>query len=174
MKKLAFISSLFVVSSLMGAPYNAPSTTTPISVPAPSSSSSTIKNTPTGTPVNTAPSSPSGQTKSLQSPSGNSYLSEARPIEAEKTISADLSAPVETKDRFTSTEDHKLGSQIRVQIAEIIGAPKANAVFLVIDSGDVKLIGKVPSEDAKGKIVTAIHQLKGVKSINNKLEVEKK
>lgn len=173
MKKLAFISSLFVVSSLMGAPYNAPSTTTPVSVPSPSSS--TIQNTPMGTPVNTAPSSPSGQTKSIQSPSGNSYLSEAaRPIEAEKTMSADLSATPETKDRFTSTEDHKLGSQIRVQIAEIIGAPKANAVFLVIDSGDVKLIGKVPSEDAKAKIINAIHQVKGVKSINNKLEIEKK
>jgi hypothetical protein len=158
MKKLAVISSLFVVSSLMGATYDAPST-------------STMQNTPMGTPVNTAPSSPSGQKQVIQSPSGNSYMN-SRPIEAEK---ADPKATIpETTDRFTSTDDHKLGGQIRVQIAEIIGAPKANAVFLVIDSGDVKLIGKVPTEDAKAKIVTAIHQVKGVKSINNKLEVEKK
>lgn len=160
MKKLAVISSLFVVSSLMGATYTTPQTTT---------STSTIPNTPMGTPVNTAPSSPSGQTQGIQSPSSNSYLSSGRVVDAaQKTDTA-----VENKDRFTSTDDHKLGSQIRVQIAEIIGAPKANAVILVIDSGDVKLIGKVPTEEAKGKIVSAIHQLKGVKSINNKLEVAK-
>ena len=113
----------------------------------------------------TTPAAPSSAT-------GTGYMNSGRPIEAEK---ADPNAKMpEPKDRFNSTDDHKLGSQIRVQIAEIIGAPKANAVFLVIDSGDVKLIGKVPSEDLKAKIVTAIHQMKGVKSINNKLEVEKK
>lgn len=160
MKKLAVISSLFVVSSLMGATYNAPSSTM-----------SPSQNTPMGTPVNTAPSSPSGQKQSIQSPSGNSYMN-SRPIEAEKS-NPEATIP-ETKDRFTSTDDHKLGSQIHVLIAEIIGAPKGNEVFLVIDSGDVKLIGKVPSEEAKGKIITAIHQVKGVKSINNKLEIEKK
>lgn len=149
MKKLAVISSLFVVSSLMGASYNAPSTTT-------------IQNSPMGAPVNPSPTSSSG----------NSYMNSGRPIEAEKA-NPEATIP-EAKDRFNSTDDHKLGSQIRVQIAEIIGAPRANAVFLVIDSGDVKLIGKVPTEDAKAKIVTAIHQIKGVKSINNKLEVEKK
>lgn len=166
MKKLAVISSLFVVSSLMGASYNAPSTMSP------SPSTSTIQNTPMGTPVNTAPTSPSGQKQVIVSPSGNSYMNSGRVIEAER---ADPNATIpETKDRFTSTEDHKLGSQIRVQIAEIIGAPRANAVFIIIDSGDVKLIGKVPTEEAKAKIVSAIHQVKGVKSINNKLEVEKK
>lgn len=167
MKKLAVISSLFVVSSLMGATYNAPSTS-PVS---PSPSSSTIQNTPLGTPVNTGPSSPSGQTQTMQSPSGNSYMS-TRGNDAAQRVDA-ATAP-DLKDRFTSTDDHKLGSQIRVQIAELIGAPKANAVILVIDSGDVKLIGKVPTEDAKAKIVSAIHQVKGVKSINNKLETEKK
>lgn len=170
MKKLAVISSLFVVSSLMGATYNAPSSTTaPVS---PSPTTSTIQNTPMGTPVNTNPTSPSGQTKSIQSPSGNSYLSAARPIEAEKV--SPIATTPEAKDRFTSTEDHKLGSQIRVQIAEIIGAPKAGEIFLVIDSGDVKLLGKVPTEESKAKIVSAIHQMKNVKSINNKLEVTKK
>lgn len=77
------------------------------------------------------------------------------------------------KDRFTSTEDHKLGSQIRVQMAEIIGAPKAEAIILTIDAGDVKLIGLVPSEEAKRKIMESIHQIKGVKSVHNKLEIEK-
>lgn len=96
-------------------------------------------------------------------PAPNSTMSESKMDDAAE----------ETKDRFTSTEDHKLGSQIRVQVAEIIGAPKADALILVIDEGDVKLMGKVDSEETKRKIVQALHQLKGVKSIHNKLEVEK-
>lgn len=77
------------------------------------------------------------------------------------------------KDRFTTTEDHKLGSQIHVQVAEIVGAPVGNAIILIVDEGDVKLIGKVPSEDAKRKIAQAVQQIKGVKSVHNKLEVGK-
>lgn len=96
----------------------------------------------------------------------------AAPVENAMT---DKTTTVEaSKDRFTTTEDHKIGSQVRVAIAEIVGAPKGNEVILIIDAGDVKLMGKVPSEDAKAKIVQAIHQIKGVKSVHNKLEVEKK
>lgn len=83
-------------------------------------------------------------------------------------------APDALKDRFTTTEDHKLGSQIHVQIAEIIGAPNGNEIILIIDQGDVKLIGKVPSEEAKTKIAQAVQQIKGVKSVHNKLESAKK
>lgn len=78
-----------------------------------------------------------------------------------------------TKDRFTTTNDHKLGNQVRALVAEIVG-PQGNAIVLVIDEGDVKLIGKVPSEEVKTKLSKAVQQIKGVKSVHNKLDVEKK
>lgn len=95
------------------------------------------------------------------------------PVPAPTTTMDTIKTDSTSKDRYTSTEDHKLGSQIRVQIAEFIGAPKAEAIILIIDEGDVKLVGIVPSEDARRKIVESVHQMKGVKSIHNKLEVEK-
>lgn len=105
-----------------------------------------------------------------------SFFLTASLFAATATPTATPKAPIiteATKDRFTTTEDHKLGSQIRIVIAEIIGAPKGNGVILVVDEGDVKLIGKVPSQDVKTKIGQSVQQIKGVKSVHNKLEITK-
>lgn len=101
------------------------------------------------------------------------FAATSTPPAAPKTAAKAPIITEATKDRFTTTEDHKLGSQIRIVIAEIIGAPKGNGVILVVDEGDVKLIGKVPSQDVKTKIGQSVQQIKGVKSVHNKLEITK-
>lgn len=73
-------------------------------------------------------------------------------------------------DRFTTGDDQKLGSQIRQQIVELIGIPRSGDVVLYVDYGDVKLIGKVPSDEVKNRISQIIREIKGVKSLNNRLE----
>lgn len=89
-------------------------------------------------------------------------LEEARPVAA-------------MKDRFTTTEDHKLANLVRAKIIEVAGDPSsANDIILVIDNGDVKLVGKVSSDDFRTRISQAVQQMKGVKSVHNRLEVSKK
>jgi osmotically-inducible protein OsmY len=79
------------------------------------------------------------------------------------------------QDRFTTTEDRKLASLVRDKIAELTGGPSSpNDIILVIDHGDVKLVGKVSSDDLRTKISHAIQQTKGVKSVHNRLEVAAK
>jgi osmotically-inducible protein OsmY len=90
------------------------------------------------------------------------------------TITEEAKPQITPKDRFTTTEDHKLANKVRSKIDEITGGPSSvNNIILVIDNGDVKLVGKVPSAELRTKIGQAITQMKGVKSVHNRLEVSK-
>lgn len=77
------------------------------------------------------------------------------------------------KDRFTTTEDHMLANLIRAKIAEISPDSDTNDIILVIDNGDVKLVGKINSSDKRTRLSQMIQQMKGVRSVHNKLEVSK-
>lgn len=78
------------------------------------------------------------------------------------------------KDRFTTTEDHKLANLIRAKIAELSPDFDAKDIILIIDNGDVKLVGKTSSSDFRTRLSQNIQQMKGVKSVHNNLEVSSK
>lgn len=78
------------------------------------------------------------------------------------------------KDRFTTGDDQKLGSAIREQVVALIGVPDAGAVIIYVDSGDVKLLGRVRNEQLKAKLADLAKGMKGVKSVHNKLETNSK
>jgi hypothetical protein len=71
-------------------------------------------------------------------------------------------------DRYSTKDDERLAYQIRRQIAQV--APQYRDFILYIDKGDVKIMGKVPAEDVKIRIADAIKQVRGVKSVTNRLE----
>lgn len=73
-------------------------------------------------------------------------------------------------DKFTTDEDRRLGFQIRQQIAEKFPQIDLNAIAIYIDEGSVRLSGKVRSEQLRTDISSLIKELKGVKSVTNKLE----
>lgn len=105
-------------------------------------------------------------------------------LESQRRLVADNSDPDQTttetkpttpqKDRFTTTEDHKLANQIRAKITELSSDIGPSDIILVIDNGDVKLIGKLKSDDLRTQLSQAVQQMKGVKSVHNRLEVSKK
>lgn len=78
------------------------------------------------------------------------------------------------KDRFTTAEDQKLGSALKEQIVTLVGIPEAEAIIIIVDSGDVKLTGRVRDEQTKTKIADLAKGMKGVKSVHNKLETNSK
>lgn len=75
------------------------------------------------------------------------------------------------KDKFTTDEDRRLGFQIRQQIAEKFPQIDLNAIAIYIDEGSVRLSGKVRDEKLRTDLSNLIKELKGVKSVTNKLEV---
>jgi hypothetical protein len=77
--------------------------------------------------------------------------------------------PAPALDRFSSSDDQKLGVEVRGVIVETVGPDDAKEIFIFVDRGDVQLTGKVKSEDKKRAIVDALRANKGVKSVNNKL-----
>ena len=52
-----------------------------------------------------------------------------------------------------------------------MGSPRQGN-YSIIDMGDVKLIGKAPSQDVKMRAGEIVKQVKGVKNTNNRLEVK--
>ncbi|KAF3361817.1 hypothetical protein PHSC3_001583 [Chlamydiales bacterium STE3] len=77
-------------------------------------------------------------------------------------------------DKFTTDEDRRLGFQIRQQIAEKLPQVDSNAIAIYIDEGSVRLSGKLPSEEARSALSNLVKELKGVKSVSNKVEVPQK
>ncbi|MGK5595598.1 MAG: BON domain-containing protein [Parachlamydiaceae bacterium] len=74
-------------------------------------------------------------------------------------------------DKFTTDDDRRLGFQIRQQIAEKFPQADLNVITIYIDDGSVRLLGKVRSEQLRVDLSNLIKELKGVKSVTNKLEV---
>lgn len=110
---------------------------------------------------------------------------EEQRLQNQRRLVADSSAdaPAETalpatpklKDRFTTTEDHKLANLIRAKIVELTpDQATASNIILMIDNGDVKLVGKVPSAELRTELSQFIQQMKEVRSVHNRLEVTKK
>ncbi len=77
----------------------------------------------------------------------------------------------EMKDRFTTSDDQRLGVEVRALILDVTGKDGAKGVFVIIDKGDVQLNGNVLSDEKKKELVEAIKKHKGVKSVNVKLNV---
>lgn len=97
-----------------------------------------------------------------------------RRLVAESDIIQESKPNLELKDRFTTTEDRTIANLVKAKIAEVTGEPSsANNIILVVDKGDVKVVGKVSSDELRTKISQAILQIKGVKSIHNRLEISK-
>lgn len=74
-------------------------------------------------------------------------------------------------DKFTTDDDRRLGFQIRQHIAEKHPNLNLNALALYVDDGSVRITGRVLNEQEKTALSNLIKELKGVKSVNNKLEV---
>jgi osmotically-inducible protein OsmY len=72
------------------------------------------------------------------------------------------------QDRYTTPNDERLAYQIRRHISQI--SPQSKSVVMYIDRGDVRLMGRVPSEDIKRRIADAVQQVRGVKSVANRLD----
>lgn len=87
------------------------------------------------------------------------------------TVTSTTATPRE--DRFITGTDQQLGSQIRDKLNNMIGQSDAKEIVLTVDAGHVKLLGKVPSEDLKAQITQNLQQINGVKSVINRLEVNK-
>lgn len=79
--------------------------------------------------------------------------------------------PAPALDRFSSSDDQKLGVEVRGIIVETVGPDDAKEIYIFVDRGDVQLTGKAKSEDKKRAVVDALRANKGVKSVNNKLTV---
>lgn len=74
-------------------------------------------------------------------------------------------------DKFTTDEDRRLGFQIRQQIAERNPTIDLGRIYLYIDDGTVRLTGQVKNERERNDLSTMIKEIKGVKSLNNRLEL---
>lgn len=74
-------------------------------------------------------------------------------------------------DKFTTDDDRRLGFQIRQQIAEKHPQLDLNTLALYVDDGSVRISGRVRNEQDRVALSNLIKELKGVKSVNNKLEV---
>lgn len=74
-------------------------------------------------------------------------------------------------DKFTTDDDRRLGFQIRQQIAERHPGLDLNSLALYVDDGSVRISGRVKNEQEKAALSNLIKELKGVKSVNNKLEI---
>lgn len=74
-------------------------------------------------------------------------------------------------DKFTTDEDRRLGFQIRQQIAEKNPNIDLRAISLIVDDGSVRLTGQVRNDREKGDLSSMIREIKGVKNVNNKLEI---
>lgn len=97
--------------------------------------------------------------------------SSAAPVDV--TAPSPKQAPATPSDRFTNSDDRKLGFQLRSELVEMLGAQKANGITLVIDQGDVKLSGKVETEAQRQRINELVKGMKGVKSLTSRLELNK-
>lgn len=74
-------------------------------------------------------------------------------------------------DKFTTDDDRRLGFQIRQQIAEKHPQLDLNTLALYVDDGSVRISGRVKNDQERVALSNLIKELKGVKSVNNKLEV---
>lgn len=79
--------------------------------------------------------------------------------------------PAPALDRFSSSDDQKLGVEVRGVIIETVGPNEAKEIYIFVDKGDVQLTGTAKSDEKKRAIIDALRSNKGVKSVNNKLTV---
>lgn len=126
---------------------------------------------------------PSEQGQSLTSP-GNfttdprSNIQGMRPVNGQSTVNGAAQmnnqgiVKSNDNDKFTTDDDRRLGFQIRQQIAEKHPNVDLNSLALYVDDGSVRITGKVRTEQEKVALSNLIKELKGVKSVNNKLEAQ--
>lgn len=74
-------------------------------------------------------------------------------------------------DKFATDEDRRLGFQIRQQVAEKNPGLNLSGISLFIDDGTVRITGQVKNDQEKTQLSQLIKEIKGVKSVNNKVEV---
>jgi len=80
------------------------------------------------------------------------------------------SSNLTTNDRYTTEEDRAIGKKIRDSFQGWFSKGYDN-VTIIIDNGNVVLLGSVESLDDKNKIEKSVSQLKGVRNVKNQLTV---
>lgn len=158
-------------------PYNSnmpntlPNNPNPNSMPGNNPNMPTNPNLNTMRPVQGAPGSQGLQSSPRTFNQGNPQAYNNQPTNG-RAASMDKAMKMSMdNDKYVNDEDRRLGFQIRQQISEKSPGIDLSGVSLYIDDGSVRIIGRVRSDQERTDLSNMIKEIKGVKSLNNKVEI---